>query len=160
MGLNTVSVEQYLISIKPVFAYRLFAGLKMFELRKVLRCIPKPGSIMVVYASYPIQALIGEFIAEDIEIGEPRVLMEYIRGFTGSGVGEEDFKYIEGAERAMAIKVSKPTLYRRFVRLRELERVIPGFKPPYSMRRVEEGEPLNELVLRKLREYTFKLSES
>lgn len=155
-----MSVEQYLISVKPVFVYRLFAGLKKFELRRVSCCVPSPGSIMVVYVSHPIQVLIGEFIAEDVRVGEPSVIIDYVRGFRDSGVGEGDFEYIRGAEHAMAIRVSKPVLYRKFLGLRELERIIPGFKPPYSMRRIEEGEPLNMLALRKLREYTFESFEN
>lgn len=147
--------EQYLISIKPLFAYRIFANIKKFELRKTTRFAPEVGSAMVVYASYPVRAIIGEFFVEGVVISEPSILMDYIRSIPDSGLGEEDFEYIKRAKQAMAIKVSRPMLYRRFVRLRELERLIPGFKPPLSMRPIEEGEPLNRLVLRKLRELTF-----
>ena len=141
----------YLMSIKPRYAYRIFAGIKKYELRRWIGINLEPGSIIVVYASGKVRALIGEFIAGKVVLGTPEKIWEFIRSIPSSGVGLEDKGYITGSKSAMAIEVVKPRLYKRPIELRELRMLIPGFNPPLSFREIDYGEPLYRLLIRKLR---------
>lgn len=62
-----------LLSIKPEFAEKIFAGTKKYEFRK---SIFKNTNVkrIVVYASYPVQMVIGEFEIEEILEARPSQL--------------------------------------------------------------------------------------
>lgn len=49
-----------LISIRPVYANKIFDGSKTVELRRV-RPRLETGSVVLVYVSNPVQALMGMF---------------------------------------------------------------------------------------------------
>ena len=54
-----------LLSIKPEFVEKIFDGSKKYEYRKVL---PKRTdiSVIVIYASAPVQRVVGEFRINEI----------------------------------------------------------------------------------------------
>ena len=54
-----------LLSIKPKFAEKIFDGTKKFEFRKSIFKNDKVRKV-VVYASFPVQKVIGEFTIADI----------------------------------------------------------------------------------------------
>ena len=141
----------YLMSIKPKYANMILAGKKKYELRRLEGLPPiEEGSVIVIYASGRVRSLVGEFRARRVYQGLP----ERIWGFVsrpGSGVDEEAWNYIKGARRAMAIEVGDPTWYPVQVTLDEIRRVIPGWMPPYSYRRLDDGDPLYELIIKPLR---------
>lgn len=60
-----------LLSIKPEFAFKIFEGKKKFEFRKVIFKNPNVKTV-VVYASSPVQRVIGEFEIDDILSSDPR----------------------------------------------------------------------------------------
>jgi predicted transcriptional regulator len=64
-----------LLSIKPEFAYKIFEGTKKFEFRKAIFKNSKIKSV-VVYASSPVQKVIGEFEIDEILNDEPNKLWE------------------------------------------------------------------------------------
>ena len=142
----------YLMSIKPQYARAIFSGRKKFELRKLVGVPPiEEGSIIVVYSSGKVKAIIGEFRAGRVLIATPeRVWASVSR--PGTGIGEDAWAYVRGARRAMAIEVRDPVLYPRPVTLEEIRRIIPGWMPPFSFRRLEEGDRILELLIRRLRE--------
>ncbi|WFO76285.1 DNA-binding protein [Desulfurococcaceae archaeon MEX13E-LK6-19] len=141
----------YLMSIKPKYAYRIFAGIKKYELRRWFGIKPEPGSLMVVYASGNVRSLIGEFTVGKIIYGPPNKVWEYVRSSTDTGIYPEDKNYIMGNKPAMAIEVLEPKLYKRPIALDELRRIIPDFNPPMSFRELSPDEPLYRLLIRKLR---------
>jgi predicted transcriptional regulator len=142
--------ETYLISIRPKYAYRIFAGTKKFELRRWFGITPTPGSRLIVYASGGVKAIIGEFRAGRIYSGSPRDVESFLEKLGDTGVGREDYTYISGARRAMAIEVKDPRLYAKPIRLSELRTILPGFNPPQSFRRLDEYDPLIKVILRKV----------
>ena len=77
-----------LLSIKPEFANKIFEGSKKFEFRKV---IFKNESVkkVIVYASSPIQKVIGEFEIDGILREEPNDLWNKTKG--ESGISEAFF---------------------------------------------------------------------
>jgi predicted transcriptional regulator len=99
-----------LLSIKPQFAIKIFDGTKKFEFRK---SIFKNSDIntVVVYASSPIQKVIGEFTIDKIMEEEPNVLWEMTHKY--SGISKEFFdEYFSNRDRAFAIKVKSITRYK------------------------------------------------
>jgi predicted transcriptional regulator len=98
-----------LLSIKPKFAQKIFDGTKQFEFRKAIYK-NKEISTIVVYASYPIQKVIGEFKVEYILSNHPDVLWEKTKD--QSGISRAYFgEYFEDRNVGFAIKVSETKEY-------------------------------------------------
>lgn len=112
-----------LLSIKPEFAERIFDGSKKYEFRKA---VFKNSDIttVVVYASSPIQRVIGEFEIETIISDSPEKLWKQTRQFAGV---EEGFFYEYFADREMgfAIKIKNTKRYEEALCLREHFNVSP-----------------------------------
>jgi len=141
----------YLMSIRPQYARAIFQGRKKFELRKLSGVPPvDEGSVIVVYSTKPEQRIIGEFRAGSVVRGSPERVWALVSG-PGSGLGRDAYGYIRGGRRAMAIEVLEPRLYPRPVTLEEMRRIIPGWQPPFSYRRLSPGDREYELVIRRLR---------
>jgi len=141
----------FLISIKPLYAYQIFRGTKKFELRRNVAGDIPSGSILVVYASGNVRAIIGEFKVGRVISGGARELKKKLAG-ERTGLREDAWHYVKGASKAMALEVLEPRLYPRKVTLEEVRRIIPGWSPPLSYKRLLEGDPLYELIVKKLRQ--------
>lgn len=106
-----------LLSIKPEYAFKIFDGEKKFEFRKIIFKRPNVKTV-VVYASSPVQRVIGEFEIDDIFSLEPQELWQKTKDF--SGISEEFFfEYF--AERLIghAIKIKKTRRYKTPLLLKE-----------------------------------------
>lgn len=79
-----------LLSIKPLFASRIFEGSKLYEFR---RSIFKDKNIttVIVYVSSPVRKVIGEFKIKGILKQEKECLWETTK--THSGISKEYFDY-------------------------------------------------------------------
>lgn len=100
-----------LLSIKPEFAEKIFDGTKEFEFR---RTIFKNKSIqtIIVYASSPVQKVIGEFEIEKILKEDLNILWNKTK--QSAGIDKDFFlKYFEGKEEGFAIKIKNPTKYQK-----------------------------------------------
>src|ERR1700744_1652481 len=99
-----------LLSIKPEYAFKIFEGTKKFEFRKII--FKRTGiTTVVVYASSPIQQVIGEFEIDDIFSLAPDVLWEETKEF--SGISEKFFfEYFAEREIAHAIKIKETKKYK------------------------------------------------
>jgi predicted transcriptional regulator len=100
-----------LLSIKPQFAIKIFDGTKKFEFRK---SIFKNSNIntVVVYASSPMQKVIGEFTIDEIMEESPDALWEKTKKH--SGITKEFFdEYFFNRDRAFAIKVKEANRYQQ-----------------------------------------------
>jgi predicted transcriptional regulator len=140
----------YLMSIKPKYAMSILSGRKKYELRRLEGLPPiEEGSTVVVYASGRVRSIVGEFRAGRVYLGLPEKIWGLVSR-PGAGVDEEAWNYIKGSRRAMAIEVRDPKWYPVQVKLDEIRRIIPGWMPPYSYRRIVEGDPFYELILRPL----------
>lgn len=99
-----------LLSIKPEYAYKIFDGSKRFEFRKALFKDPRVKTI-VVYASSPVQKVIGEFEIDKILSASPERLWEETQAF--SGISESIFfRYFANKEVGHAIKIKNTQMYR------------------------------------------------
>lgn len=107
-----------LLSIKPEFVEKIFEGSKKYEFRRALfkrRGIKK----VVIYASFPIQQVVGEFYIEQILSDEVGSLWEQTKAY--SGITEEYYlSYFKGCERANAIRIGRVKRYKMTMKLEDL----------------------------------------
>lgn len=104
-----------LLSIKPEFAEKIFDGTKKFEFRK---SIFKNTDVkkVVVYASSPVQRVIGEFTIDTILNDNLDTIWEQTARYAGI---TRDFylSYFANKEKAYAIKIRKTKRYAKARRL-------------------------------------------
>lgn len=99
------------LSIKPEFASKIFDGSKKFEFRKSIFKNKEVKSI-IVYASSPVQQVIGEFEIEDILNYDLDTLWNMTQEY--SGISEEFYyKYFADKEQGFAIKIKRTKKYRK-----------------------------------------------
>ena len=112
-----------LLSIKPEFADKIFSGEKKYEFR---RSIFKNQSVkkIIVYASSPVQKVIGEFEIESILDGTPTWLWE--QTWKHAGISEDFFfAYFKEKENGYAIKVTKVFKYKEPLCLKKAFKLSP-----------------------------------
>ena len=98
-----------MLSIKPEFAQKIFAGAKRYEFRSSIFKNQEINTI-IVYATKPIGKLIGEFEIEDILHEELPVLWSKTKKH--SGTNEENFKkYFANKSKGYAIQIKNAKLY-------------------------------------------------
>ena len=99
------------LSIKPEFANKIFDGTKRFEFRKAIFKNPQVNKI-IVYASSPVQRVIGEFEIDEILRYEKNKLWQMTHA--ESGISENFFfEYFADKEHGYAIKIKNTKLYSR-----------------------------------------------
>src|SRR5690606_9169574 len=112
-----------LLSIKPEFAFKIFEGKKKFEFRKVIFKKPNVKTV-VVYASSPVQRVIGEFEIDNILSSNPKEIWKQTKKHSGIS---EDFFYEYFADRkiAYAIKIKEIKKYKQPLHLQDNFDVVP-----------------------------------
>jgi predicted transcriptional regulator len=139
-----------LLSIKPKYAEEILSGVKRYELRRGV--VFKTGCRIVLYASTPIRAIIGEFTAGKVYTGKPSEVIGFVKTTRPSGVTEEDISYIAGKKcRVSAIEVTNPIRYKNVVTLSEL-RELGLQNPPRSYIVLRPENPIHAGILRLLGE--------
>lgn len=100
-----------LLSVKPQFAQAILDGTKRFEFRRALYRCPDVKTA-VLYASSPIQRVIGEFNVADILALAPDALWRATHRY--AGIDRDYFDaYFGGREIGFALKVGSARRYRR-----------------------------------------------
>lgn len=121
-----------LLSIKPEFAEKIFNGTKKYEFR---RSVFKNRDVktVVVYASSPVQQVIGEFEIDRILNHNLEELWQITKDY--SGISEHFFfEYFDNKEKGYAIKIGKARRYKKALSLKEDFNVVP----PQSFMYLEE----------------------
>ncbi|WP_375191047.1 hypothetical protein [Chryseobacterium sp.] len=112
-----------LLSIKPEFAFKIFEGEKKFEFRKVIFKNLDVKTVLV-YASHPVQQVIGEFEIDHILTSNPKDLWERTKAH--SGITKEYFyEYFGEREIGHAIKIKKVKKYIHPLSLKDDLKVSP-----------------------------------
>lgn len=112
-----------LLSIKPEFAFKIFEGKKKFEFRKVIFKNPNVKTV-VVYASSPVQRVIGEFEIDNILSSDPTEIWRLTKKY--SGISEDFFnEYFADREIAHAIKIKSTKKYKQPLHLQDNYNVVP-----------------------------------
>jgi predicted transcriptional regulator len=100
-----------LLSIKPEFANQIFNGTKRFEFRKAVFKREDVDSVLV-YASSPVQRVIGEFQVDEIIADDLESVWAQTQKY--AGISYDYYKsYFRGRDCAYAIKVASPQLFQR-----------------------------------------------
>jgi predicted transcriptional regulator len=130
-----------ILAVKPHFARALVAGEKRFEFRRVHPGF-QTGDVIYVYATAPVQAILGYFTCGKIIKGTPRELWE---GYDGGPELTRSFlrSYFEGRAKGYAIQVRDPRAWTSPLTLDILRELIPGFCPPQSYRFLADALPLD-----------------
>ena len=90
------------LSIKPEFAEKIFDGTKQFEYRRVRW--KNKVTCVIVYASHPVQRVIGEF--RILTIIHANLESLWSKTHEQSGITKEQFdKYFKGLKNGFAIQV-------------------------------------------------------
>jgi predicted transcriptional regulator len=98
-----------LLSIKPEFAFKIFEGTKKFEFRKSI-FKNKDVKTVVVYASSPVQKVIGEFEIDKIMNFDLETLWSLTQDF--SGISKDFFdQYFAERKEGYAIKIKRTKKY-------------------------------------------------
>lgn len=99
------------LSIKPEFADKIFAGTKHYEFRRTIfknKAVKK----VIVYASSPIQKVIGEFEIDYILNDNLKSLWKQTK--KQAGISEDYFfDYFYDKEHGYAIKIKNTKLYKK-----------------------------------------------
>lgn len=116
-----------LLSIKPEFVEKIFAGLKRYEFRRVIFKSQNVARV-VVYASSPVQQVVGEFEVGGILALSRTQLWEQTKNH--SGIAKVYFdEYFADKETAYAIKIKGA---RRYEQPKALRSVCSSARPPQS----------------------------
>jgi len=106
-----------LLSIKPEFAKLIFDGTKKFEFRKTI-FKNKNIKTVVVYASSPLQKVVGEFEIEDIINEDLDLLWEKTKEH--AGIDRAYFnQYFAAKNEGYAIKIKTFTKYENYQSLKD-----------------------------------------
>lgn len=123
-----------LLSIKPEFGEQILSGEKRYEFRKTGFRDPDLVDTVIMYASAPVQKIIGCFTIGDVVESSPNLLWE--RFGSESGIDEERFKeYFAEKDTGYAIHVNQP---RRFSTPIDPWTHIEEFRPPVSFEYVDD----------------------
>lgn len=96
-----------IISIKPEYALKIIEGEKTIELRRKFPTKDIKGGIAIIYASSPVQKIIGYAVIEDVKkLSISLIWSEYNKQ---ACVTKQFFNaYFKGLEEGFAIKLSQP----------------------------------------------------
>ena len=100
-----------LLSIKPEFVEKIFAGTKKYEFRKSL--FKRSGvKYVVIYASAPIKRVVGEFEIDDILSDDVNTVWE--RTKKHSGISKAFYNsYFQNRKTANAIRIGHLIKYEK-----------------------------------------------
>lgn len=126
-------VPDIIISIKPKYVDLIFAGCKRVELRKRGAWIC-PGTRILIYATLPIGALVGEARICFRELLPIELLWK--RHGAQAAIERKSFDdYYAGADEGIALGLQLATRYSEPVSLAALRAAGDGFRPPQSYMR-------------------------
>jgi predicted transcriptional regulator len=139
VGRRQPARRSLLLSLRPRFAQAILDGVKTVELRRTRVSAP-PGTLLVLYASSPVMAVVGVATLTDRETDSPEAIW---RTFGPRlGLSRAEFSdYLAGVENATALSVADPRPLSDPLTLAGLRTHSP-FQPPQSYRYVTAADPL------------------
>lgn len=101
-------MRKMLLSIKPEYVEKILSGEKKYEYRK-FRCRDDVDKI-IIYATAPVQKVVGEAEIADIVEGDPQEVWEKTKEH--SGISKEFFcEYYKGKKTAIAYQLKSRKRY-------------------------------------------------
>ena len=109
-----------IISIKPEYAQKIIGGEKTIELRRKFPTKDIIGGIAIIYASSPVQKIIGYAVIEDVK--KLSISLIWSKYNKQACVTKQFFNaYFKGLEEAFAIKLSQPIRLIEPIDIKQLE---------------------------------------
>lgn len=124
-----------LLSIKPEFAEKILTGEKRYEFRKSPFRKADAGDQVVMYASAPVQKLVGVFFIREKTEGSPEELWGRFRQKSGFDDPQRFFNYFEDFEYGYALEARDVT---RFTPPIDPTDEINKFRPPVSFEYIND----------------------
>lgn len=137
-GEQPPATRPLLLSLRPRFAHAILDGTKTVELRRT-RVSALPGTLLVLYASSPVMAVVGVATMADRDIASPPTIWRRYRDRLGLS-RTEFFEYFSGAEHATALSITAPRTLPEPLTLNRL-RTHSAFRPPQSYRFIASTDP-------------------
>lgn len=112
-----------LLSIKPEYVDKIFSGEKKYEFRRVI--FKDPGvKTIIVYASSPIQKVVGELSIEHIIFDRVNSLWQTTS--QQAGISEENFyQYFKDRAFGYAIKIERTKKYHSPLSIQDHFGIVP-----------------------------------
>jgi predicted transcriptional regulator len=145
-----------LLSIRPRYAQAILSGSKSAEIRRQRPAV-HPGTLVIIYATKPVGALVGTARISDIAEGSPTDMWERHQHCTGVSRAEYD-AYLSGAETAYLLFLRQVQRLEPLLTLEQI-RSASTFQPPQSYRYLSQnmlhslidGHPASQSLLTMLR---------
>lgn len=132
--------ENILISLDSRHAENIFAGSKQVELRRRNMHIA-PGTIVWIYVTLPIGAIIGRVKVVEIHASSPSELWQRFGEISGLSK-IEFFDYFNGVSKGVALVLENAERLCRSFSLEDLREIANGFQPPQFFTRLSAEHPL------------------
>jgi len=127
-----------LISIHPEYVEKILLGKKKLEFRR--RWTTRPVETLFIYATAPVQHIVGFAKVVRVTQGTPTQLWQLAREIEGGISRRKLFAYLGGSRAGVAIELSKVTLMPAGIDPRLC--LGRNFRPPQSFRHLSEKEVL------------------
>jgi len=134
-----MSSNSIILSIRPEYVKRIFEGVKQVELRRVCPKHIHKGTLVFIYASSPMQALVGAFKVDYVVKKPLQELWLLVR--KNAGVTQQEFDaYFQGVSSGVGIFFSEVWTMENPIKLQQLQQEVEGFCPPQGFRYITKQE--------------------
>lgn len=96
-----------LLSIKPKYADLILRGEKEVEFRRTIFRKPSTVDRVIMYASSPVQRILGFFSFSNVVEADPEELWSRFKGVSGVADREQFMAYFRGKETGYAIEIEE-----------------------------------------------------
>ncbi|MDR3627423.1 MAG: ASCH domain-containing protein [Ignavibacteriaceae bacterium] len=128
-----------LLSIKPIYANKIFNGEKTIELRKKLPKNLRKGNLVLVYVSSPKKHLYGAFTVKNIIESDPDHLWRKV--YKKACIDKKVFdKYYESIDVGYGIVIDRYWKLSSPISLKEIKNHDETFNIPQSFRYIKETD--------------------
>ncbi|QIO21735.1 hypothetical protein [Haloarcula sp. JP-L23] len=129
-----------LLSIKPEFAEKILSGGKRYEFRKTVFSDPEEVDTIFLYASSPVQRIVGAFTMDEVISDSPANLWREYGHYSGISDRSRFMSYFEGTEEGHAIEVDHVHEFDQPINPAQRT---DDFSPPVSFYYLQEDSELN-----------------
>ena len=123
------------LSIKPKYVDMILAGTKTVEFRRAWAA--ERVDTIALYASAPIQKIVGVAQVSDVVTAKPSLLWDYCKKRGGGLTRSELFAYMDGKLKGFAVLLRNVKQFDQGI---APSRVITDFSPPQSFRYLVAAE--------------------
>ena len=120
-----------LLSVRPRFAHSILDRTKTAEIRRQRPAV-QPGTLVIIYATKPVGAIVGTARISGISSGSPANMWE--QHHESAGITRAEFEiYLSGAETAYILMLHDVQRLEPLLTLEQI-RAVAAFQPPQSYR--------------------------